>query len=109
MEPAALMTVHKSLQRRQLGLQAVTGANVLRVHQAEAFARKLTADVGLLKRLACCAEFDSHNGAVSGLAWNDDGSLLLTGGEDSKVRLWEPSVGTERANFSLVGACSLRS
>lgn len=92
----------ESLHRRQLGLHAFSTTCAAGVHQAKSFEGKLTADVGLLRRLACSAELDAHTGAVSSLAWNEDGLLLLSGGEDNKVRLWEPSLSRERACFALV-------
>ncbi len=34
-----------------------------------------------------------HKGAVTGVAFNQDGSLLASGGEDSAIRLWDVSSG----------------
>lgn len=31
---------------------------------------------------------EAHRGAVTGVAWNDDGSALLTSGEDGQVKVW---------------------
>ena len=34
-----------------------------------------------------------HDRAVSAIAFNDDGTMLITGSEDSTIRVWDPSSG----------------
>jgi len=40
-------------------------------------------------------EFTGHTGAVAGLAVVGDGSLLVTGGDDKSVRVWEAATGKQ--------------
>ncbi len=41
----------------------------------------------------------AHDGAIRGLAITADGQTLITAGEDSRVRLWEPSKLKETKSF----------
>ncbi len=49
--------------------------------------------------LAPLAQVKAHDGGIRGLAITDDGQMLVTGGEDSRVRLWQPTKLTEIRTF----------
>lgn len=41
------------------------------------------------------ATLRGHGGAITRLSWSNDGNLLLSGAEDSTVRIWEIATGRE--------------
>ncbi|VTT97274.1 protein kinase : Serine/threonine protein kinase OS=Singulisphaera acidiphila (strain ATCC BAA-1392 / DSM 18658 / VKM B-2454 / MOB10) GN=Sinac_2851 PE=3 SV=1: Pkinase: WD40: WD40: WD40: WD40: WD40 [Gemmataceae bacterium] len=45
------------------------------------------------------AQVKAHDGGIRGLAVTDDGALLVTAGEDSRVRLWQPAKLQEARTF----------
>jgi tRNA A-37 threonylcarbamoyl transferase component Bud32 len=45
------------------------------------------------------AQAKAHDGGIRGLALTDDGELLVTAGEDSRVRVWEPMKLQELKTF----------
>ncbi|XP_037079395.1 WD and tetratricopeptide repeats protein 1-like [Pollicipes pollicipes] len=52
--------------------------------------RALHVTESLIQRLGLLKELDGHTGCVNCLEWNRDGSLLVSGSDDSQVILWEP-------------------
>jgi len=49
--------------------------------------------------LAPLAQVKAHDGGIRGLALTDDGQTLVTAGEDSRVRLWQPAKLQEIRTF----------
>ena len=43
---------------------------------------------GLVKRLAGSHSYEGHSGSVNALEWNAAGSLLISGGDDCRVKIW---------------------
>ncbi|KAJ2901757.1 hypothetical protein MKZ38_001429 [Zalerion maritima] len=35
----------------------------------------------------------AHTGPVNGISWTDDGSLIITAGQDGKIRVWDADTG----------------
>lgn len=48
-------------------------------------------------------ELVGHTGAVSTVAFSPDGRLLLSGGKDGTLRIWDPQKGTQLAAFIALG------
>jgi len=46
---------------------------------------------GLLRRLKLEATLESHSGCVNSVQWNQQGSLLLSGSDDTKLKIWDVS------------------
>lgn len=44
----------------------------------------------LIERLGLDFELSGHTGCVNCLEWNKDGSLLASGSDDFRVKLWDP-------------------
>lgn len=49
---------------------------------------RLQAHSSLIRRLALENVLEGHNGCVNAIAWNSDGSLLLSGSDDTRVNIW---------------------
>lgn len=42
----------------------------------------------------------AHSGAVNGITWTDDGSFIVTAGQDERMRVWDAATGANTlANF----------
>lgn len=54
-----------------------------------------------IKEWSLNSVFTSHSGCVHDLAFNNDRSILMSGGSDSLVRLWHPNTG--KASLNLKG------
>ncbi|XP_044738260.1 WD and tetratricopeptide repeats protein 1-like isoform X3 [Chrysoperla carnea] len=45
---------------------------------------------GMIKRLGPIHELQGHKGCVNCLEWSEDGRLLISGSDDTKVIIWDP-------------------
>ncbi|EPS64348.1 hypothetical protein M569_10433 [Genlisea aurea] len=45
----------------------------------------------LLRRLSLERELEGHHGCVNSIAWNSDGSLLISGSDDTRLNIWSYS------------------
>ncbi|KAF3776640.1 WD and tetratricopeptide repeats protein 1 [Nymphaea thermarum] len=50
--------------------------------------RKLQIHSSLVRRLSLEQELEGHQGCVNALAWNSNGSLLISGSDDARVNIW---------------------
>ena len=50
--------------------------------------RNIQANVGLVKRLSHTQSLNGHSSAVNALDWSSHGEILLSGGDDCRVKLW---------------------
>jgi WD40 repeat protein len=80
-----------------LDLALTPGADRVALAHADGTVR--VCDVG---KNASTLSFEAHEGRVFAIdwfatAWSPDGSMLLTGGEDNRVRLWRASDGSQLA------------
>jgi hypothetical protein len=82
------------LERRRLGADAAAPA-AAPGSRPLAFARACCADAALLARLAQTAALAGHSGAVTAAGWSDTGDRLASGGEDCRIKVWDPH--SERA------------
>jgi WD40 repeat protein len=74
------MTLDHDLRQRDLGAS---------------YPRCLQRNPHLLKRLTHTASLQLANSSVvNSVGWSSDGSLLVAGGDDSKLRIWSISSGT---------------
>eukprot|EP00887_Chlorella_sp_A99_P002952 scaffold24.g2952.t1 len=71
-----------ALRRREAGAVAAFG-----------LADTAAADAGLARRLQEVAQLAGHAGSVDALGWSECRGLLVTGGEDCRLRLWRPESG----------------
>lgn len=89
------MRKEEALWARELGTAVSAGAFGHRPPWFEAVA---AADAGLAKRLAETAQLAGHGGSVNAVGWSDCGSLLVTGGEDCRLRIWRGGSSAELLN-----------
>lgn len=47
---------------------------------------------------------EAHTGAITALAWNPDGSTMVTAGEDGQIKVWSQA-GIQRTVLTSVGRC----
>lgn len=99
------MSVHHSLQERQLGRFSGAGT-ASRGVLPEAFTRSLAGQTGLARRLQCTSELPARGGPIRALAWSSDGSLLLSG-IDWQVQLWACCPGEHCASICVVSPVQL--
>ncbi|GMI90994.1 ALTERED SEED GERMINATION 2 [Hibiscus trionum] len=45
----------------------------------------------LIRRLSMEQELEGHQGCVNAVAWNSDGSLLISGSDDERINIWSYS------------------
>ncbi|KAK9136131.1 hypothetical protein Syun_015461 [Stephania yunnanensis] len=45
----------------------------------------------LIRRLSLEKELEGHQGCVNAVAWNSDGSLLISGSDDTQINIWNYS------------------
>ncbi|KAH8957687.1 hypothetical protein BDL97_07G105500 [Sphagnum fallax] len=56
----------------------------------EPYARRaLQMHSSLVQRLVCQRVMEGHQGCVNSLAWNAQGTLLISGSDDTRVNLWD--------------------
>ncbi|KAI5054823.1 hypothetical protein GOP47_0029968 [Adiantum capillus-veneris] len=53
--------------------------------------RALQMHSSLVRRLALDTEMEGHQGCVNAVTWNSEGSMLLSGSDDTRVNLWDYS------------------
>ncbi|CAI0467750.1 unnamed protein product [Linum tenue] len=54
-------------------------------------AREFQMHSSLIRRLSQDGEMEGHQGCVNAIAWNSNGSLLISGSDDTRVRLFNLS------------------
>jgi len=52
--------------------------------------------------------FDGHDGAITAVAFNHDGTLLATTGDDGATRVWDPRTGTDLHTLQSLGESAAR-
>lgn len=57
---------------------------------------------GLVKRLAISNSYPGHSGSVHTLDWNAAGDLLISGGDDCRVKIWSTENGQAQHAFDSV-------
>lgn len=62
----------------------------------------LQANMGLVKRLSHTQTLKGHSSAVNALDWSSDGEVLLSGGDDCRVKLWSADRGKAVQSFDSV-------
>nr|XP_043637625.1 protein ALTERED SEED GERMINATION 2 isoform X2 [Erigeron canadensis] len=50
--------------------------------------RRLQLHSSLIRRLSLERELEAHEGCVNSIAWNSNGSLLVSGSDDTRVNIW---------------------
>ncbi|KAF0683471.1 Aste57867_24505 [Aphanomyces stellatus] len=58
--------------------------------------RQLQAHAALVKRLVCDSVLNKHDGCVNRLCWNQSGTTLASGSDDTRVILWDYNTRTAR-------------
>ncbi|MFO0951838.1 MAG: hypothetical protein U0835_11945 [Isosphaeraceae bacterium] len=58
-----------------------------------------TTGAALAQQAALVGTLDGHTDPVYSVAWSKDGKLLVTGGFDNSVRLWDPVTRKEIKKF----------
>lgn len=66
-----------------------------RQHEAQA-------NAGLVKRLSHTQSFKGHSSAVNALDWSSNGEILLSGGDDCRVKLWSSKSSGAMHSFDSV-------
>lgn len=87
--PSTVFSLPKDIEK--MGLQTPT-----RVQHS------LQANTGLVKRLSHTQTFKGHSSAVNALDWSSDGEVLLSGGDDCRVKLWSVERGKAMQSFDSV-------
>ena len=59
-----------------------------------AYCHSLQSSTALVKRLKHVQTYKGHSSCVNALDWSPGGDLLISGGEDCRIKIWS----TERAN-----------
>ncbi|KAJ0393272.1 hypothetical protein P43SY_001091 [Pythium insidiosum] len=68
--------------------------------QSRRFNAALQSHGALLRRLAVDATLDSHRGCVNHLRWNEQGTLLASGSDDTRLILWDYATHRVRADIA---------
>ncbi|GJQ11441.1 hypothetical protein GpartN1_g3232.t1 [Galdieria partita] len=55
------------------------------------FMKEVQGMEGFLRRLKLEAALESHSGCVNSVHWNQQGSLLVSGSDDTKLKIWDVS------------------
>uniref|UniRef100_A0ACD5WSS1 Uncharacterized protein n=2 Tax=Avena sativa TaxID=4498 RepID=A0ACD5WSS1_AVESA len=58
------------------------------LHGSPDITKRVQFHSSLVRKLALEKEFEGHVGCVNAIAWNSDGSLLLSGSDDTRVNIW---------------------
>lgn len=80
--------MQRRLEERRLGALVPPEAGAALGPRPAAFARACCGDAALVARLARTAELPGHSGAVTAASWAEAGELLVTGGEDCRLKVW---------------------
>ncbi|CAM9676656.1 unnamed protein product, partial [Phaeothamnion confervicola] len=64
-----------------------------------AFHRAMHAHPSFVDKLACINTLRGHTGCVNRIAWNEEGSLLATGSDDTRIGIFDYATGEARALF----------
>ncbi|XP_055338801.1 WD and tetratricopeptide repeats protein 1-like [Paramacrobiotus metropolitanus] len=78
---------------RQLGLLS---------HEQVRIRQQFTDD--LVARLGLSGELRGHEGCVNCLEWSQDGSLLASGSDDCKIRIWKPFLPHPRRSAHVINS-----
>ncbi|XP_039050019.1 WD and tetratricopeptide repeats protein 1-like isoform X1 [Hibiscus syriacus] len=70
--------VHNLLENRHIDIGHDVGHS-LQMHSS------------LIRRLSMEQELEGHQGCVNAVAWNSDGSLLISGSDDERINIWSYS------------------
>ncbi|XP_039070107.1 WD and tetratricopeptide repeats protein 1-like isoform X1 [Hibiscus syriacus] len=70
--------VHNLLENRHIDIGHDVGHS-LQMHSS------------LIRRLSMEQELEGHQGCVNAVAWNSDGSLLISGSDDEQINIWSYS------------------
>ncbi|GLE00881.1 hypothetical protein PINS_up009678 [Pythium insidiosum] len=68
--------------------------------QGRRFNATLQSHGALLRRLAVDATLESHRGCVNHLRWNEQGTLLASGSDDTRLILWDYATHRVRADIA---------
>ncbi|EME31876.1 nuclear receptor interaction protein [Galdieria sulphuraria] len=61
------------------------------VYSPEKFMKEVQGMECFLRRLKLEAALESHSGCVNSVQWNQQGSLLVSGSDDTKLKIWDVS------------------
>ncbi|KAF3665899.1 WD and tetratricopeptide repeat protein, putative isoform 4 [Capsicum annuum] len=61
------------------------------LHVLHDSAHELQMHSSLVKRMALERELEGHQGCVNAIAWNSNGSLLISGSDDTRMNIWSYS------------------
>ncbi|XP_039050020.1 WD and tetratricopeptide repeats protein 1-like isoform X2 [Hibiscus syriacus] len=73
--------VHNLLENRHIDIG----------HGDCALSKRLQMHSSLIRRLSMEQELEGHQGCVNAVAWNSDGSLLISGSDDERINIWSYS------------------
>lgn len=59
--------------------------------------------LGLLGRYGQVGMLEGHEGCVNRIAWNSEGSLLVSGSDDCCIRIWNPHMDQDRSCVHTIG------
>ena len=69
-----------------------------------AFCSSLQSNTGLVRRLQHLHTYKGHSSAVNALDWSLDGSMLISSGDDCRVKIWSAESSRALQSFDSVQA-----
>ncbi|KAF8776119.1 hypothetical protein HU200_003804 [Digitaria exilis] len=58
------------------------------LHGSHDFKKRVQFHSSLVQKLALEKEMEGHTGCVNAIAWNSNGSLLISGSDDTRINIW---------------------
>jgi len=81
---------HMKKFRRNVLLHYLARETEANIGLCSAFTHENQVTPALISRLGLDTELEGHGGCVNCLEWNNDGSILASGSDDSQIIIWNP-------------------